>query len=248
MLICSSYNQAGGVGKSTIAFNVGYHLAVAGKRTLLIDLDQQADLTNFCIGDDIDTSIHDSLLTGKSLPIVDTELGMSLVPATSQLKDTELALITHFSRELRLKKALDHVAGRFDVVLIDCPPGFGTLTANALFASTHLLIPVSTKHKGFRSTDRLLSDAKQIMDSGNPGLKIFGFVPNNYRAKVSHDEAVLAALQSQCSQIARVFDPLPHATNVDRSTFAHQPMALHSPRDKHVKIFQSIADALIEIL
>jgi chromosome partitioning protein len=156
--IIALFNQSGGVAKTTLTQNLGYHLAQKKKnRVLLVDIDPQASLTTF-MGlepDELETSIHASIVEGKPLPVMPELIhGMSLVPADINLAASEMQLAGAIAREYRLKNALVTVQENYDFILIDCPPSLGLLSIISLTAATHILVPVQCQFKSFKGTTR----------------------------------------------------------------------------------------------
>ena len=142
--IIALFNQAGGVAKTTLTMNLGYHLAQLKSaqkkqnyRVLLIDIDPQATLTNF-MGlepNELEQTIYDAIIEQKELPIHSNLHGLDLVPASVDLSSAELELVVADMRDLRLKYALETVQDEYDLILIDCPPSLGILSYIALVAS-----------------------------------------------------------------------------------------------------------------
>ncbi len=164
MRIVSVVNQKGGVAKTTTTANLGASLAARGMRTLLIDLDPQANLT-LGLGVewwDLPCAVHNVLLDPEETPIASVlkpvlDLPLYLAPGHLNLADCEVMLMPAADRAYRLRNALEALAQEqpFDWVLIDCPPSLGTLTQNAIVASSHLLIPTEPKYYAFAGMDTL---------------------------------------------------------------------------------------------
>src|SRR5205807_2978414 len=140
-------NQKGGVGKTTTAVNLGAGLAELGYRVLVVDLDPQGNAsTGLGINArNLQASIYDALMHDAPLedciePTAVRNLFVS--PATIDLAGAEIELVPAFSRELRLRRALDGVVGEYDFVLIDCPPSLGLLTVNGLAAADEVVVPI----------------------------------------------------------------------------------------------------------
>ena len=133
-------NQKGGVGKTTTAINLGAYLAQLGQRVLIVDLDPQANATS-CLGVDkraVQGSTYEALLNGDipaSSILFNDRLKLALLPSSPSLAGAEIELVDEAHREFRLKSALESLDGKYDYILIDCPPSLGLLTVNGLVAA-----------------------------------------------------------------------------------------------------------------
>src|SRR5690554_2101651 len=189
-------NQKGGVGKSTTAVNLAASLALAGHRILLIDLDPQGNATSG-LGVErgsIDMSIYDVLL--KESPLEDaieptSVRNLFVVPATIDLAGAEIELVSMFSRETRLRSAIEEVDSDFEYILIDCPPSLGLLTVNALTAAQNVVIPIQCEYYALEGLSQLLRNVDLVSANLNPQLKVSGVVLTMYdgRTKLSREVA-----------------------------------------------------------
>ncbi len=244
--VIALFNQAGGVGKSSVTMNLGYSLVQRDRRVLLVDLDPQSSLTLF-MGlepSELKRTIYESLLEDKPLAIHADVYGMDLVPANIRLSGAELELVTADMRDTRLKDALQPVQKNYDFVLIDCPPSLGILSYISLVAANYVLVPIQTQYKAFCGTEMLLSTVARVRSRANRTLKIAGFVPTMYTARNSQDVRALEAIQQQMAEFGKIFAPIVRATAFADAAEAHQPLALYSPRHPSLEILDTIATHL----
>lgn len=187
-------NQKGGVAKTTTTLAIGAALTEMGLRVLAVDLDPQGALS-YSMGVDpdlLEETINDVLVRRIPIEKVVITRECDLVPSNIDLAGAEAVLLAKTGREYALERALRDVTGRYDFVLIDCPPSLGILTINGLTAAQQVFVPLQCEALSHRGVGQLLETLNDIRRFTNPHLEIGGLIPTMYDGRSRHAREVLA--------------------------------------------------------
>jgi len=179
--ILSVVNQKGGVGKTTTCINLSAALAKTKRKVLLVDLDPQSNATKGCGLDpySLDVSVNDVLLGRNDLSEAIISLdnyGFNILPATPELTEAEVKLLSLNEKEFTLRNLLNTIKKKYDYIIIDCPPSLNILTVSSLTASDGVLIPVQCEFFALQGLSELITTIETIKESTNNNLSIKGII------------------------------------------------------------------------
>lgn len=180
MSIIAIINQKGGSAKTTTAVNLGATLTENGKRVLLIDVDPQGSSSKWLRCSNAEKGIYNVFTENTCISdnIRDTSIeGLNIIPSSQWLIGIEKALASEVGAETILRRKLNELQGKWDYILIDCPPALGLLSLNALVAANEILVPLETRVMALDGLAQLLKTVEMVKDRLNPDLKINGIIP-----------------------------------------------------------------------
>jgi chromosome partitioning protein len=238
-------NQKGGVGKTTTAINLGSSMAAAEKRTLVVDIDPQANLTSGLgleVGEDIGTT-YDALIDNVPLSdlVIDTALDhLKAVPSERNLTGAEIELVGEPNRESRLKHALQPIIPLYDYILIDCPPSLGLLTLNALVAADSVLIPLQCEFYALEGMSELMSTVRRVQKSFNPTLEVEGILLTMYDDRTNLSTQVVDDVRTHFAS-AVYHNVIPRNIRLAEAPSFGKPILLYDIRSKGAEAYLALA-------
>ena len=242
-------NQKGGVGKTTTAVNLAASLAVAERRTLLLDADPQGNATSGLgiTKHDLELSLYDALVEGRppreivlSVPSLPH---LSVLPATQDLVGAELQLVDRENREAALRGVLSELRSDYDYIVVDCPPSLGLLTLNVLAAADSVLIPIQCEYYGLEGISQLLNTVRLVQQNFNPSLAIIGVLLTMYDSRLNLCRQVAEDAKEYFG--AKMFvTPVPRNVRLAEAPSFGKPILLYDVQSVGAKSYLAIAQEL----
>jgi chromosome partitioning protein len=239
-------NQKGGVGKSTTAVSLGASLAELGYKVLVVDLDPQGNAsTGLGIRhEEREVTVYDVLADEAPIEraIVPTPIdNLFAIPSTIDLAGAEIELVSQFSRELRLKKAIEPLKlDAFDFVFLDCPPSLGLLTVNALAAAEELIVPIQCEYYALEGLGQLLRNVRLVQQNVNTDLRLTGIVMTMFDPRTKLSEQVVAEVRRYFGD--RVYRTIiPRTVRLSEAPGFGQPITVYDPHSKGAESYRDLA-------
>ena len=238
-------NQKGGVGKTTTAVNLSASLAELGYRVLVIDLDPQGNATTGLgiNGHNLQASIYDVIMHDAPLEdcVEPTSMrNLFVAPATIDLAGAEIELVPAFSRELKLRRAIEEVLDDFDFVLIDCPPSLGLLTVNGLAAAGEVVVPIQCEYYALEGLGQLLRNVQLVKSNLNPRLEVSTIVLTMYDARTKLAEQVVNEVRAHFGEkVCR--NIVPRTVRLSEAPSFGQPVTVFDPSSRGAVAYRELA-------
>jgi chromosome partitioning protein len=250
-MVISIASQKGGVGKTSTAISLASGLARKGKKTLIIDIDSQANSSKVLLANyqeiPAENTIYTTIIERRPLPVHKTTVpNLSIVPSHILLSNTDIELTSAIDhREARLKNELDKIFGGYDFVFIDCPPTLSWLTINALTASDKVIVVVSPGYFELDSIVQISKTIKEVREFFNPLLELTGFLFTMSDPTINTSTSLQILRQTYTDKVLKTV--IPRNTDLRDAHFSKQDIFAYNPEAKAAQAYNKLIHELFEL-
>ena len=245
-------NQKGGVGKTTTAINLGAYLSRMGQRVLLIDIDPQANAT-VCLGIDhrsVSMGTYDLMIGNRPVTecvMYSNRLNLSLIPSSTSLAGAHIELVDLREREKVLRTAIAPLNGKFDYLLVDCPPSLGLLTLNGLLSATDgVIIPVQCEYLALEGLSQLMATLQRVRSHLFPELIIRGLLLTMYDVRTNLSQDVAEEVRRHFK--GQVFNTIiPRSVRLAEAPSHGLPISEYAPNSAGAVAYRTLAGEILKV-
>ena len=248
--IGSFSNQKGGVGKTTTCVNMASFIAASGKKVLLVDIDPQGNATTG-LGfskSSLKKSVYNVLIDDERAAdnILNTEVeNLDLLPSNIDLAGAEVELVYKPRREKVLKSALEEEKGKYDYIMIDCPPSLGLLTINALAASDSVIIPIQSEYYALEGLSQLMNSISLVKQHLNPALDVDGVVLTMYDSRSLISKQIAEEIRKFFTK--RLFEiVVPRNIRLVEASSYGKPIMMHDPKCTGARAYKALTQEYLD--
>ncbi len=250
-IIVSVVNQKGGVGKTTTAVNICAALGAKGKKVLLVDLDPQGNATSgFGIAKKtLEITTYDVIMSSvrPQEAVIQTECkNVSIIPATAQLAEAEMHLLSVEQRNHQLKKALLQIKDEYDIILVDCLPSLGVLAVNALVASDKFIVPMQCEHYSLEGLAQLLSTVKKVKKTANKSLTLMGIVFTMLDKRLLQSNEIMRDIKRNFPPSSIFNTVIPRNVRISEAPSHGMPVIYYDKSSKGAESYMKLAGEIIK--
>lgn len=243
MSIVAIINHKGGVAKTTTSINLASNWSVSGKKVLLVDLDPQSSATRSIFGsEDFETTVYDVMINRSKIEdvIVKSEkFNFDVLPSEITLSGIDIELSAHYGRERILKKQIDRIKKKYDIIIIDCSPSLGLLTVNALICSKDVIIPICPEYFSIKGIELILQTLQNLRSGLGYKINVRGIVITRYKNRKVINKVIEDVKSSFGIKVYETY--IPDNIAVEEAHHHHMPLHEYDPKSKGALAYSSLS-------